>query len=244
MAYINKINVDGVEYEVQDKNALPSADLPEAINTALAQAKESGEFDGEPGSDYVLTESDKQEIAELAAELVPSGGGGSFGEVWCDDVLAEGTLIANNAVLYDTGITLAKLREYKSFVYKLKGASNTNLSNLYLDMATDETQAASHKGRLTFDRGNDSGRIAYYQWANKDKTILRPVNGYSGNTSMVYLGATANSGQGTQVYYGTGQYNVMQYIDTSARATTDKLFFSCTNIPSIDYAFEIRGLTK
>lgn len=70
MAYINKINVDGVEYEVKDKNALPAADLPEAINTALTQAKESGEFD------YTLTEADKQEIAELAANLVPSGGGG------------------------------------------------------------------------------------------------------------------------------------------------------------------------
>lgn len=79
MAYINKINVDGVEYEVQDKNALPSADLPKAINTALAQAKESGGFDGAQGpagNDYVLTEADKQEIAELTAELVPSGGGG------------------------------------------------------------------------------------------------------------------------------------------------------------------------
>ena len=29
---------------------------------------------GEPGSDYVLTDADKQEIAELAASLVPSGG--------------------------------------------------------------------------------------------------------------------------------------------------------------------------
>ena len=49
MAYINKINVDGVEYEVKDENALPAADLPEAINTALAKAKESGEFDGAQG---------------------------------------------------------------------------------------------------------------------------------------------------------------------------------------------------
>lgn len=205
----------------------------------LALIKKMG-GSGSGGGDYVLTDADKQEIAELTASLVPSGGSS---ETWADDLLASGTLIANNAVLYDTGITLAKLREYKSFVYKLKGASNTNLSNLYLDMAKDETQAAT-KGSLTFERGNDSGRIAYYQWANKDKTILRPVNGYSGNTSMVYLGATANSGKGTQVYYGTGQYNVMWYIDTSARAATDKLFFYCTDTPSIDYSFEIRGLTK
>ena len=60
----------------------------EAVNAALAQAKESGEFDGadgqpgkdgepgqpgkdgEPGKDYVLTNEDKTEIAELAADLV------------------------------------------------------------------------------------------------------------------------------------------------------------------------------
>ena len=47
--------------------------LPEAVNNALAQAKESGEFKGEPGEpgdDYVLTEADKQEIAEQAAGLI------------------------------------------------------------------------------------------------------------------------------------------------------------------------------
>jgi hypothetical protein len=64
----------------------------EAVNTALAQAKASGEFDGadgqpgekgdkgdkgDPGNDYVLTPADKSEIAELASELVevPEGGG-------------------------------------------------------------------------------------------------------------------------------------------------------------------------
>ena len=115
---------------------LSSEALPEAIETALAQAKTSGEFDGDPGEDgedgitphigdngnwwigdtdtgkpsrgndgdpgedgytpvkgvdyfdgekgdpgddYVLTESDKNEIAEIAAEMVDvpeSGGGG------------------------------------------------------------------------------------------------------------------------------------------------------------------------
>lgn len=78
---------------VDDK--LNASELPTAINTALAQAKESGQFDGapgkdgadgepgtpgEPGKDYVLTEADKEEIAEMAAEKVkvPEGGGGSY----------------------------------------------------------------------------------------------------------------------------------------------------------------------
>ena len=45
-------------------------ELQEAINEALAQAKASGEFDGKPGQDYVITDDDIQEIAEKAAELV------------------------------------------------------------------------------------------------------------------------------------------------------------------------------
>jgi hypothetical protein len=60
--------------------------LQAAIDDALAQAKASGEFDGKDGkdgqngSDYVLTEADKREIAELAAEMVdvPEGGGGTM----------------------------------------------------------------------------------------------------------------------------------------------------------------------
>ena len=91
------------------ENALTDETLTEAINTALTQAKESGEFngadgkdgkdgdpftyedftpeqlaalkgepgkdgengkDGQNGSDYVLTESDKTEIAEQAAALI------------------------------------------------------------------------------------------------------------------------------------------------------------------------------
>lgn len=54
--------------EHQDISGKLDADkLPEAINTALAQAKASGEFDGK---DYVLIDTDKTEIAELAAELI------------------------------------------------------------------------------------------------------------------------------------------------------------------------------
>jgi hypothetical protein len=71
------------------KDKLDASELPTAINDALAQAKASGEFKGDPGQpgkdgapgadgkDYVLTENDKAEIAELAAELVdvPDSGG-------------------------------------------------------------------------------------------------------------------------------------------------------------------------
>lgn len=103
---------DKLKAEQLPDNALTDEALTEAINDALAQAKESGEFngadgkkgekgdaftyddftpeqlaalkgekgdkgdkgedgkDGQHGSDYVLTESDKTEIAEQAAALI------------------------------------------------------------------------------------------------------------------------------------------------------------------------------
>lgn len=52
--------------------------LGAAVDDALRQAKESGEFDGEdgkPGDDYVLTDADKAEIAQIAVDLLPKYNG-------------------------------------------------------------------------------------------------------------------------------------------------------------------------
>lgn len=64
-----------VELTAEDVGAISQNDLQEATNEVLAQAKSSGEFDGEDGytpvkgTDY-FTEADKQEIARQAASLV------------------------------------------------------------------------------------------------------------------------------------------------------------------------------
>lgn len=50
-----------------DRTKLAASELPNAVNEALAQAKASGVFNGD---DYVLTEADKQEIAQEAADMV------------------------------------------------------------------------------------------------------------------------------------------------------------------------------
>lgn len=76
-------------YTAEEVGAVASSELSNAVNDALAQAKASGEFDGrdgrdgEPGQpgkdgqDYVLTDADRNKIAEMAAEKVevPEGGG-------------------------------------------------------------------------------------------------------------------------------------------------------------------------
>lgn len=78
-----------VKLTAEDVGAISQDDLREATNKVLEQAKESGEFKGDPGytpqkgkdyfdgDDYVLTPEDKKEIAEMAADLVevPDSGG-------------------------------------------------------------------------------------------------------------------------------------------------------------------------
>lgn len=49
---------------------LDASKLTEAVNTALAQAKASGDFDGKDGEDYVLTDADKQEIVDQAVDVL------------------------------------------------------------------------------------------------------------------------------------------------------------------------------
>ena len=58
---------------------LKQTELDAAINTALAAAKASGEFDGKDGEDYVLTDADKVEIAGMS-------GGVIIPEYWQDEL--------------------------------------------------------------------------------------------------------------------------------------------------------------
>lgn len=62
--------------------------LQTAVDDALAQAKESGEFDG---SDYVLTDADKSEIAELAKAMLTT-------EEWTF-TLEDDSVVAKKVVL-------------------------------------------------------------------------------------------------------------------------------------------------
>lgn len=68
------------------KEILPE-DILNAINEALAQAKESGEFKGdpgdkgdpgEPGQDYILTKEDRQEITNNIIKELPKWTGGAY----------------------------------------------------------------------------------------------------------------------------------------------------------------------
>ena len=53
-----------------DVGAMSESGANAIIINLLDEAKKSGEFDGAPGDDYVLTDADRQEIAEIAEGLV------------------------------------------------------------------------------------------------------------------------------------------------------------------------------
>lgn len=101
-------NDTGFLTEHQDiSGKLDASALPTAINTALAQAKASGEFDGKDGvdgqdgkdgQDYVLTKDDRTEIAELAAELVNVPGSGEGVCYVMVTKLDNGTVIADKTI--------------------------------------------------------------------------------------------------------------------------------------------------
>lgn len=111
---INKIPVEDTEARATAASKIGKDELGDAVEEALTQAKESGEFDGEdgqpgttphigangnwfigdtdtgvkaqgpkgdPGSDYILTEADKTEIAGEAAALVDAALLNLIGEV-------------------------------------------------------------------------------------------------------------------------------------------------------------------
>lgn len=173
--------------EIADK--LDANKLPEAINTALAQAKESGEFDGEPGApgttphigengnwwignadtgvkaqgkdgkpgeDYVLTEADKNEIAEVAAELVDIPDGGSLEQV-ADITLAE--TVASVNIPFEK-----KLKHLLVAVYPPAGIT----SNMYVYVGTHQSdlynvENLQNEDLITdinvLENGSDQGNI-------------------------------------------------------------------------------------
>lgn len=85
-AEISTLNEANAAQDEEIAKKLNASELPTAINTALAQAKESGQFDGAPGAkgdtpekgvDY-WTATDKQEIVSDVLAALPNASGVNF----------------------------------------------------------------------------------------------------------------------------------------------------------------------
>ena len=97
-------------------------------------------------------------VDEAGALWTAAGGSGTDGLVFSNDLLAEGT-IASGLAQYteiDTGLTLAVLREYKSFLFCV----SSNKTGLYYGFGAKGGSAKCHINAL-------------FEWEDKDKTVLR-----------------------------------------------------------------------
>lgn len=112
-------------YTADEVGAIPQGQLDSAVNQALAQAKESGEFDGAPGETgpqgpkgdpYTLTEADKAEIAAAVIERL--GGNPIFGYVDEDNnIIVQGDLADGTY----------------SVKYEMENGNVINIGNMVLD---------------------------------------------------------------------------------------------------------------
>lgn len=112
-------------YTADEVGAISQGQLDRAVNQALAQAKESGEFDGSPGATgpqgpkgdpYTLTEADKAEIAAAVIERL--GGNPIFGYVDEDNnIIVQGDLADGTY----------------SVKYEMENGNVINIGNMVLD---------------------------------------------------------------------------------------------------------------
>lgn len=177
---------------------------------------------------------------------LPSGDGGSCGcsETAEEAQLASGTLAAETAVntFTPTGVTLGDLRKYRRFVFVWKGASNTGTSNMLLQFSAT-SMYASYIARF-----NDAGGYNCFEWLDEAKTLLRTSAKGSGNPSMVnaigtsLIGTVIANALTQGILFGTSS---AQIFSTEKAGLTDDsmLYLLNPNTPSIDYNWEIRGLT-
>lgn len=201
-------------------------DIPEALpnpNTLTFTGAVTGSYDGS---------------APMSVEI-PSGGSGGTEETVADVQLASGTIPAETASLtsIDTGVTLEMLKQYKRFAFKFKGASNIGLQNVYLWFAANSGAIAR--------TDNVSGVAISYEWINTTASLLRICAQFSGNQSLIsaigtgYVFKTVPVSHGNGLC-GTGMLGVLD-LSTIAASSTLKIFL--TYKATIDYNWELRGIT-
>lgn len=196
---------------------LPRMELSAAIDTALAQAKESGEFDGPPGlqgppgpqgpqgdpgpagadgapgDDYVLTDADRQEIAELAAGMVdvPSGGTKAWrkiAEFTLEEDLEASTFFYVNAD--NDGAALDLSESLLIANYKVTG----NVGNTYY-LASQKNSGNINYAVMNLIVANNATLVVHCELIGAEgaqyiRTTAKKDNGYA--TKVAYHGAISN----------------------------------------------------
>ena len=149
---------------------------------------------------------------------IPSGGGG--GQVFANDLLAEGTIASGLAAwsTVDTGLTVGDLRSYKSFIILITG---TISDSIYYDFGTN---VGSVKNAVRFE------------WEDDAKTILM-CDGYSSYTELF-----SNNYKADIEYWGAAR----PWIRFDFSNVADSRSVNLTNSfkTSSEHAYKIMGWMK
>ena len=174
---------------------------------------------GEPGADYVLTEADKNEIAEITATLVPSGGGASNAiDVSFDDTVAQiGADNIQEAIEYlaDSGITSEVVQEQ---IDENRAWDNASVMMLALNNSSLNTIPSSVKNETALlDTLRKKGNCSWYNYNATNPT-------YKGLYNAGYL----------NFYWLNDNGEITQTVSLSAWKDSD------TTFTPINYGYFIR----
>lgn len=168
------------QFDQLSKEKVDYIQLANAVNTALEQAKASGEFDGEDGADYVLTEADKEEIAEKVPYVKVAE------HPICVNSIEEMTDTSKMYVLNSDGMFYS----YKTKKITTEGSKVPNFTNL-MDNPNAEI--------LALQRYSLSGKAFK---PHTGDSIVVPFNHKSG-TSILRIRGIADDDAYGYIYFGT-----------------------------------------
>ncbi len=185
--------------------------------------------------------------SEAVSVEIPAGGDGDETLVYAEEQLATGTIASDSTGqkltnVFETGLTLGDLKQWKSFVFKLRGAANADPGTSYLRLMN--TNYANDYNSISFVRSTLSGTCAVFEWADTARTVLKVVSGFIGTNSYVAEigGAFASN---TNSGWTIVPVNSAVALWVDLRNCADTQVLAVTKSPAAtDYLWEIRGLVK
>lgn len=181
------------------------------------------------------------ENGALWTKKIGSEAGTSNNGTYEETQLATGKINTDykSGTIIKTKVTLEMLKSYKIFAVRWKGESNTSLNNTRLYLYD------SDNNYITIDMIN-AGYEAIFEWADTEKTVLRPIQIFNGNSDYVpqigtNFARTATSGN--RLCSGQGIANQIYgwaLVDNLPNSAEFALVSYST--PTITYSWEIRGI--
>lgn len=170
------------EYSADEVGALSKDALQDGVNLALQQAKESGVFDGKDGNDYILTESDKKEIADMIP--APEMPGGTLA-VSVEDFGAIGDGIADDTASIQTALDACHASGGGTVIIPNGIYILSNAVKFYSNQ-----RIIGEPGAVLLQRDGNTGG----SWGNLMRNYYNGSGGYDATENVIIEGLTFDGG--------------------------------------------------